>query len=113
VQGFRLENGSGGASISHLTFSGLDLAVFVATGADVHDVVVSHCTFLGAIQAISAWGGSRWAITHNRIHDLRTRNGGGIGILIGDWNGRPVHDNLIAHNRIDGTLRVWANDGGG
>jgi hypothetical protein len=32
VQGFRLANGSSGTTISHLTFSGVDLAVFVATG---------------------------------------------------------------------------------
>ena len=110
VQGFRLLVGSGGSTFMHLTFT-VDLAIM--NGASVDGVEVSRCTFLNTIQAVSNWGGSHWTITHNKITDLRTRNGGGIGILVGDRFGGYVHDNLVAHNTITGTLFVWSEDGGG
>lgn len=110
IQGFRLLAGSDGATISHLTFT-VDLVIMNA--ATVDDVTVDHCTFLNAVQAISNWGGDRWQISHNEIVDLRTRNGGGIGILVADWTGGNVEDNVVAHNTIYGTLHVYPNDGGG
>jgi len=112
VQGFRLANGSSGTTISHFGFA-VDLGVIVATANDVNDVTITQCVFADAVQAITAWGGSRWSINHNDIHDLRSRNGGGIGILIGDWMNRAINDNVIEHNRIDGTLHVASYDGGG
>lgn len=108
--GFRLLAGSDGATISHLQFD-VDLAIM--NGDAVDDVTVEHCTFLNAIQAVSNWRGSGWDISHNKITDLRTRNGGGIGILIGDYTGGTVSDNVVAHNRIQGTLHVLSGDGGG
>jgi len=108
--GFRLLAGSDGATISHLTFE-VDLAIM--NGGAVGDVTVSHCTFLDAIQAVSNWGGSGWEISHNEIIDLRTRNGGGIGILVADSSGGEVMDNVISHNTISGTLQVFEGDGGG
>ncbi len=82
-------------------------------GTAVNDVSVNQCTFLNSIQAISNWCGSSWNIDHNEIIDLRTRNGGGIGILIGDYSGGYVYDNVVAHNKISGTLHVDPDDGGG
>jgi len=79
----------------------------------VDDVTVTQCTFLNSIQAVSNWRGSRWGITHNVIRDLRTRNGGGIGILVGDYSGGDVTDNVVSHNKISGTLHVLSGDGGG
>ena len=111
VQGFRLVAGADGCSINHLAFT-VDLAVFNSADG-INDVTVSHCTFENPIQAITAWGGSRWDISHNTINDLRTRCGGGIGILIGDYNGRNIQDNVVAHNKITGTLHVSAGDCGG
>jgi hypothetical protein len=48
--GFRLQAGSEGTVISHLQFE-VDLAIM--NGAAVNDVVVTHCTFLNTIQAVS------------------------------------------------------------
>jgi hypothetical protein len=109
-QGFRLMAGSDGATISHLTFE-VDLAIM--NGAAVDDVTVTHCRFNDTIQAVSNWRGSGWTISHNTITDLRTRNGGGIGILVADFTGGTVSDNVVSHNKISGTLHVWEGDGGG
>jgi len=108
--GFRLLAGSDGATISHLTFT-VDLAIM--NGEAVGDVTVEHCTFLNAIQAVSNWVGSGWLISHNVINDLRTRNGGGIGVLIADYSGGAVEGNVVSHNTITGTLHVDPADGGG
>ncbi|MHC4111321.1 MAG: right-handed parallel beta-helix repeat-containing protein [Planctomycetota bacterium] len=110
-QGFRLLAGSDGATISHLGFDGVDLAIM--NGAAVSDVTVDHCTFTNTIQAISNWGGSGWQISHNVITDLRTICGGGIGILVADYTGGTVKDNVISHNKITGTLHVSVGDCGG
>ncbi len=109
-QGFRLMGGSDGATISHLHFT-VDLAIM--NGAAVDDVTVTQSTFENAVQAISNWSGSGWEISHNVITDLRTRNGGGIGILVADWTGGIVENNVVSHNKISGTLHVDPNDGGG
>lgn len=111
VEGFRLRPGSSGATISHLRFE-VDLAVISSVG--VANVTVSHNTFINCVQAVTNWGGAGWDISQNDIVGLRTYNGGGIGILIGDYmGGKTVQDNLVAHNRITGTLQVWESDGGG
>jgi len=110
IQGFRLLAGSDGAIISHLQFE-VDLAIM--NGDAIDDVVVEHCAFVDAIQAVSNWRGSGWVISHNDIIDLRTRNGGGIGILVADYSGGTVEDNVVSHNKISGTLHVWSDDGGG
>jgi hypothetical protein len=109
-QGFRLLAGSDGATFSHLTFE-VDLAIM--NSAAVDDVTVTHCHFNNAIQAVSNWRGSSWEISHNTITDLRTRSGGGIGILVADYSGEFVKDNVVSHNKISGTLFVDPNDCGG
>jgi len=110
IMGFRLLSGSEGATISHLRFE-VDLAIM--NGAAINNVTVTHCTFANTIQAISNWCGGSWNITHNEIIDLRTRNGGGIGILIGDYTGRTVTDNVVAHNKISGALTSMEGELGG
>ena len=110
IQGFRLLAGSDGAVISHLTFE-TDLTIM--NGAAVNDVTIEHNTFLNSVQAVSNWRGSGWMISHNDIVDLRTRNGGGIGILIADYLGGTVQNNVVSHNKISGTLHVFDGDGGG
>ena len=110
VMGFRFMAGSDGASINHLVFE-VDLAIM--NGAAVSDVTIDHCTFKNAIQAVSNWRGNGWAISHNDIIDLRCANGGGIGILVADYTGGIVENNIISHNKISGTLRVPPADGGG
>jgi hypothetical protein len=82
-------------------------------GAAINDVTVEHCTFLKSIQAVSNWRGNGWIISHNDIVDLRSRNGGGIGILIGDYAGGTVENNIVSYNNISGTLFVYPADGGG
>ncbi|HJY64984.1 MAG TPA: hypothetical protein VJ455_12580 [Ignavibacteria bacterium] len=110
IMGFRFLPGSDNAAISHLTFT-VDLAIM--NGGAVNNVEVSHCTFLNSIQAISNWRGSGWNINHNTVTDLRTRCGGGIGILLGDFMGGTVSGNVVSHNIISGTLHVAQGDCGG
>ncbi|MBW8040184.1 MAG: hypothetical protein FVQ85_09320 [Planctomycetes bacterium] len=109
-QGFRLLAGSDGATISHLDFT-VDLAIM--NGEAINDVTVDHCTFTNAVQAVSNWRGSGWQISHNVITDLRTICGGGIGILIADFSGGVVENNVVSHNKITGTLHVDPDDCGG
>ena len=109
-QGFRLLAGSDGTVISHLRFT-VDLAIMNGDGVD--NVTVTHCRFNNAIQAVSNWRGSGWEISHSAITDLRTRNGGGIGILVADFSGGDVKYNVVSHNKITGVLHVAAGDGGG
>lgn len=109
-QGFRLLAGSDGAVISHLGFQ-VDLAIMNGDGVD--GVTVEHCRFENAIQAVSNWRGNDWSIAHNEISDLRTRCGGGIGILVGDYSGGVVEGNVILHNKVSGVLNVDPDDCGG
>lgn len=109
--GFRLLEGSDGATISHLRFDNVDLAIM--NGGAVDDVTVSHNEFVNAIQAVSNWRGSGWTISHNDIVDLRTRCGGGIGVLVADFSGGIVMDNVVEHNKVSGTLHVADDDCGG
>jgi hypothetical protein len=101
-----------GATISHLKFEGPAFPVF-SRGAD--DVTVAHCTMINPIQGVTNWAGSRWEISHNVITDLRSANGGGIGILVGVPRAvqGTVSDNVVSHNKISGTLHVSSCDGGG
>jgi hypothetical protein len=110
IQGFRLLAGSDGCTISHLIFA-TDLSIM--NGAAIADVTVTQCTFINSVQAISNWRGNRWEISHNKITDLRTRCGGGIGILVADFTGGTVSDNVVSHNTVTGTLHVDPNDCGG
>lgn len=109
-QGFRFLAGSDGAVLDRLIFE-TDLSIMNGDGVD--DVIVTQCTFLNSIQAVSNWRGSGWDVTHNKIVDLRTRCGGGIGVLVADFSGGLVEDNVIEHNTISGTLHVDPNDCGG
>ena len=110
IQGFRLLAGSDGAVFSHLTFE-VDLAIM--NGDGVSGVTVTHCRFNNTIQAVSNWRGSDWKIRRNTITDLRTRCGGGIGILVGDYSGGVVSGNVVSHNKISGVLHVSDGDCGG
>ena len=110
IQGFRMLAGSDGTTFSHLTFT-TDLSIM--NGEAVDNVTVTQCTFLNSVQAISDWRGDGWNIHHNTITDLRTNCGGGIGILVGDYSGGVVQDNVVSHNKISGTLHVAIDDCGG
>ncbi len=104
-------NGAGsGARIVGLRFESLEFPVFSRLA---NQVTIEQCTFIDAIQAISNWRGSDWVIVRNEISGLRTANGGGIGVLIGDYRGGTVNGNAVSHNRIRGTLQVASTDGGG
>lgn len=108
-QGFRMMPGGNGATISHLRFE-VDLAIM---NGGANDVTVTQCTFINAVQAVSAWRANRWTISHNEIMDLRSRCGGGIGILVADYLGGLVQDNVVEQNKISGTLHVAPDDCGG
>lgn len=111
-QGFRLLAGSDGSAFGLLHFaSTADLSIM--SGAAVDGVHVLHCTFENVIQAVSNWGGSGWEISQNVFVDLRTRCGGGIAILIGDYAQHDVRNNTVSHNTISGRLHVHPNDCGG
>jgi len=99
-----------GATISHLRFETVEFPIF-SRGAS--NVTVTQCSMTNPIQGVSNWSGSEWEISHNVITDLRTANGGGIGIIIAERLGGTVSDNVVSHNKIAGTLHVWEFDGGG
>lgn len=89
----------------------LDFPIF-SRGAD--NVTVIHNTMSDSFQGITNWHGSGWTISHNDLVNLWTICGGGIGILVGGFDGTAtVSDNVISHNRIRGTLRVSPGDCGG
>jgi len=104
-QGFRMQSGGDGATISHLSFETVDFSIY-SGGTD--DVTVEHCTFTSPIQAITNWNGNGWNISHNVINGLRTKNGGGIGIFIGTRASEEstANSNLITHNKITGEVVV-------
>jgi hypothetical protein len=103
-----------GATLEGFTFEGVAFPVF-SRGAD--DVSVTGNTMRRPNQGVTSWAngswGQGWEITHNTILDLRTSCGGGIGILIGDYNGGTVTGNVIAHNDVSGWVYVAADDCGG
>jgi nitrous oxidase accessory protein NosD len=109
---FTGDGAGSGATISHLKFEGPAFPVF-SRGAD--DVTVAHCTMINPIQGVTNWAGTGWEISHNVITDLRSANGGGIGILVGVPKAvqGTVSDNVVSHNKISGTLHVSSCDGGG
>ncbi len=101
-----------GAIISHLRF---EIVEFPIMSSSTDNVTINHCTLANPLQGISNWMGSGWQISHNVITDLRSANGGGIGIFIGDYKAIEggITGNVVSHNKITGTLHVWENDGGG
>jgi hypothetical protein len=74
-----------GATITRFSFRFVAFPVF-SHGAD--DVSVTHNTMWSPLQGVTSWAnghwGRGWHIAFNTIWDLRTRCGGGIGILLGD-----------------------------
>lgn len=120
---FNEDRSGRGASIEGFHFSGteqytgapddgeLDFAIF-SRGAD--DVEIEDNSIENVLQGITHWNGSGWSIKGNSITDLWTRNGGGVGILIGGNDGvTPIVENEISKNDIKGTIQVDPADGGG
>lgn len=105
-----VESAGDGVTISHFKFEGLAFPVF-SRGAS--NVTVTQTTMIDAIQGITNWSGTGWDISLNEIVGLRTANGGGIGILVGDGSGGTVEDNVVSHNKVSGTLHVAECDAGG
>lgn len=104
-QGFRLEEGSDGASFDHLTFE-VGFGIY-SRGVDA--VEVDHCRFEDAFQAVTNWGGSDWRIEHNTLNNIITiafdGGTGGTGIVIGGYDGQEVAQrNVVAHNKISGQV---------
>jgi hypothetical protein len=89
----------------------VDFGIF-SRGAD--DVTVRHNDIDLTLQAITSHNGTGWDIEHNKITDLWSRCGGGIGIIVGGNDGvTSVVDNVIDHNDVKGTLFVSPSDCGG
>lgn len=109
---FQADHSGDGASIRGFGFEDVEFPVF-SRGAD--GVTVSHNTMSAPVQGVTNWGGSGWAVEHNTIAGLRSICGGGIGILVGDQaaTAAGVTSNVVAHNRIAGTLAVHPGDCGG
>jgi len=103
-----------GASITGFSFTGIPLPVF-SRGAD--DVTVTRNTMAFFLQGVTNWAygswGNRWEIAENTMHSLMTSCGGGIGVLVGDFQGGTLSGNLVARNSIRGRLRVPGDDCGG
>ena len=106
--------GGSGATISNLRFETVSFPVY-GRGAD--DVTISGNTLINPLQGITnnavGTSGSRWLVTGNDIQDLRADNGGGIGVMIFDYAGGVVQDNIITGNTITGTLHVNSCESGG
>ncbi len=109
---FPADHSGDGAAVTGFMFEDVEFPVF-SRGAD--GVTIAHNSMASPVQGISNWMGSGWSIHHNRIDGLRSINGGGIGVLIADRLATPggVGSNQVSHNRIEGTLAVHPNDGGG
>ena len=103
-----------GATITRLSFVGVAFPVF-SRGADY--VSVTDNKMWGPVQGVTNWAngtwGQGWDISRNAINGLRTSCGGGFGILIGDYAGGTVSNNLIAENTVQGAVRVRPDDCGG
>jgi hypothetical protein len=112
TQGFRLRGTADGTTISNLRFE-VHLAVINAAFEVVDNVTFTRNTVVNPVQGVTNWLGSNWEITQNEVIDLRTRCGGGIAILLGDYNGGVVTGNLVSNNRISGTVHVSPTDCGG
>ncbi len=54
-----------------------------------------------------------WEICVQSAQACSTFLGGGIGILIADFQGGVVADNIVSHNKVSGTLHVSDGDCGG
>jgi hypothetical protein len=102
-----------GSTIENFRFD-VDFPVF-SRGAD--DVSVIGNTLDLPIQGVTDWGnggwGSGWLISRNTILGLLTSCGGGIGILVGDYNGGTIRSNLVTENMIRGQVWVPPGDCGG
>jgi hypothetical protein len=103
---FRLVPGADGTEISHLMIqnnvnTGYFFAVF---SRDVDLVSIHHLTIMNSVQAISNYNGDEWDISHNKMFGVNAVTGGGIGILIGAFEGFDANDNLIAHNTTEGEV---------
>lgn len=103
-----------GATITALYFDRVEFPVF-SRGAD--DVSVTQSTMTRFLQGVTSWAygswGNRWEIADNTLYNVRTSCGGGVGILVGDFQGGTVSGNLVARNRIRGRLHVPSSDCGG
>ena len=96
--GFKLESDGSGATISHLTFKGLELPIY---GFMVDDVIIEHNTIYNALQGITNWDGDNWVIKHNVIEGIYGSGGGGLGIFIGSLKeDYGASGNLVVHNTV-------------
>jgi len=121
--GFWLQEGSDGASISHITFA-VGFGVYgkpdydvTVDGKPANDVTVDHCRFINNFQAITNWGGSNWYIHHNTIVNVITvGDEGGIGgtpiLIAGQEGAAVVRDNVVAHNSVTGEVLFDPDDDG-
>ena len=108
IQGFTI---LGATQFTGVDDGMLDFGVF-SRGTD--NVTVYRNSFSDLLQAVTDWNGTNWDISFNDIADPWTRCGGGIGILVGGFDGTTaVTGNSIAHNDVHGTLQVSPTDCGG
>jgi hypothetical protein len=95
IRGFRFE---GTPQFDYVDDGHLDFAIF-SRGAN--DVTIEHNVMVNTLQAITNWNGSGWTIEYNKIEGLWVLCGGGIGILVGAFDGTQANDNLVAHNTAE------------
>ena len=117
---FNADHSGNGASIEGFDIVGavqaagddgkLDFGIF-SRGAN--DVTVKKNTLTNFLQGITDWNGQRWTIEKNKITDLWTSCGGGIGILVGGFDGSAILDHVVRENDVNGTVQVSADDCGG
>ena len=103
--GFAGNREGSGTTIANLYFDNIAFPVF---GRSVDNITVFHNVMKRPVQGITNSSGKRWLIKQNKIEDLKTANGGGLAIFVGDKRGRPggIRQNRVNYNTIVGTLQV-------
>jgi len=107
--GFLFPGGSGGGTtITGFTFDcgqlpGGGLLAFAVFSRGADNVSIIGNVINNPVQGITNWHGSNWSIKHNKILEQRALVGGGIGILIGSFNGGHANQNKVINNYIVGS----------
>jgi len=103
---FLLLAGADGTEISHLTVQNdtNNWFLFAVFSRDVDNVSIHHLKIMNTVQGISNYNGDEWEISHNKILGVNALSGGGIGILIGAFEGDDANNSLIAHNTTEGDV---------
>ncbi|MCZ2808901.1 MAG: right-handed parallel beta-helix repeat-containing protein, partial [Candidatus Bathyarchaeota archaeon] len=104
---FRLDANANGAEIRSFTINcnSSESFYFAVFSRNADNVTVDSLAVNDAVQGITNWGGSNWAISNNTLSDTEAAGGGGIAIWLGAYP--PYYPicsgNLVQNNTITAT----------